>query len=130
MESRIVKRRLTCVLFIGLLLLSSPYQTEDVDSALHFVRAALAKGHEIVGIFLYTDGVYSLNSKIKSPGDRNLAEELDELGAMGIPVVGCGVCAKFRGVTKEDTIEHGKLGGLGALDRFLEECDRFITFGG
>ena len=115
---------------LGILLLSGPYQTQDVDSMIHFVETALDRGHEIVGIFLYTDGVYSLNRKIKAPGDRNLAEELDALGARGIPVVGCGVCSKFRGVTKGDSIEHGKLGGLGALDGFLERCDRFITFGG
>ena len=100
---------------IGILLLSSPYQTQDVDSMMHFVEA---------------DGVYNLNTKIKSPGERNLAEMLDAIGARDIPVVGCGVCAKFRGVTKTDTIEHGKLGGLGALDGFLERCDRFVTFGG
>ena len=115
---------------IGILLLSSPYQTQDVDSMMHFVEAALAKGHEIVGIFLYTDGVYNLNAKIKSPGERNLAEMLDAIGSRDIPVVGCGVCAKFRGVTKTETIENGKLGGLGALDGYLERCDRFVTFGG
>jgi tRNA 2-thiouridine synthesizing protein D len=115
---------------IGVLLLAGPYQTQDVDSMIHFVEAALDRGHEIVGIFLYTDGVYNLNSKIKAPGDRNLAEELDAIGARGVPVVGCGVCAKFRGVTKDVSIEHGKLGGLGALDGYLERCERFITFGG
>ena len=115
---------------LGVLLLSSPYQTQDVDSMIHFVETALKKGHEIVGIFLYTDGIYSLNAKIKAPGDRNLAEELDALGTRGVPIVGCGVCCKFRGVTKHDSIEHGKLGGLGALDGYLERCDRFITFGG
>ena len=115
---------------IGVLLLSGPYQTQDVDSMLHFVGAALDKGQEIVGIFLYTDGVYNINGKIKAPGDRNLAEELDAIGARGIPVIGCGVCAKFRGMVKGDNIEHGKLGGLGALDGLLDNCDRFVTFGG
>jgi sulfur relay (sulfurtransferase) complex TusBCD TusD component (DsrE family) len=81
-------------------------------------------------VFLYTDGIYSLNAGIKSPGDRNLAEELDAIGARGIPVVGCGVCCKFRGVTKAHTIEHGKLGGLGALDGYIDQADRFVTFGG
>jgi tRNA 2-thiouridine synthesizing protein D len=115
---------------IGVLLLSGPYQTQDVDSMIHFVEAAMAKGHEIVGIFLYTDGVYNLNAKIKAPGDRNLAQELDAIGARDVPVVGCGVCCKFRGITKADTIEHGKLGGLGALDGYLELADRLVTFGG
>ena len=93
-------------------------------------KSPVILGHEIVGIFLYTDGVYNMNAKIKAPGDRNLAEELDAIGARDIPVVGCGVCAKFRGITKADTIEHGKLGGLGALDGYLDRCDRFVTFGG
>ncbi len=115
---------------IGVLFLSGPYQTQDADSMLHFVGAALDMGHEIVGVFLYTDGVYNINGKIKTPGDRNLAEELDAIGARGVPIVACGVCAKSRGLVKVDTIEHGKLGGLGALDGYLERCDRFITFGG
>ncbi|NLF02679.1 MAG: sulfurtransferase TusD, partial [Anaerolineales bacterium] len=42
---------------IGILVLEGPYQHEAADSAYHFAQAALARGHEISGIFLYTDGV-------------------------------------------------------------------------
>jgi sulfur relay (sulfurtransferase) complex TusBCD TusD component (DsrE family) len=48
---------------LGVLLLSSPYQTEDVDSCIHFVEKALEKGHEVVGIFLLAEGLYNLDRK-------------------------------------------------------------------
>ena len=52
---------------IGILVLEGPYQHQAVDSAYHFTRAALARGHEIVGIFLFTDGVNSANRYIIDP---------------------------------------------------------------
>ena len=36
---------------IGVMVLEGPYQHQAVDSAYHFIKAALAKGHEIVGVF-------------------------------------------------------------------------------
>ena len=50
---------------IGVLVLEGPYQHQAADSAYHFTKAALARGHEIVGIFLYTDGVNNGNRFIK-----------------------------------------------------------------
>ena len=114
---------------LGVLLLDSPYQTQDVDSCIHFVEAALRKGHEVVGVFLLMDGLYALNSKIMAPGDRNLAEEMEAL-ASRVRVVGCGTCARFRGVVKADLIKGASLGGLGDLVEIVEASDRFVTFGG
>ena len=42
---------------IGILVLEGPYQHQAADSAYHFAKAALARGHEIAGIFLYTGGL-------------------------------------------------------------------------
>ena len=114
---------------IGVLVLEVPYQHQAADSAYHFVQAALARGHEISGIFLYTDGVNNANGYIKPPGERNIGERFSELAAQGINVVACTACARFRGFRRDMVAENVKLGGLGALAEYLRVADRFITFG-
>ena len=93
------------------------------------VEAALARGHEIVGIFLYTDGVNNANQFIKPPGERNIAQRFDELGEQGIEIVACTACAKFRGLRPNLKVEHVRLSGLGSLSEYLRAADRFVTFG-
>ncbi len=114
---------------IGVLVLTGPYQHQAADTAYHFARAALARGHEILGIFLYTDGVNLANKSITAPGHRNLARMFSELGE-GARVVACGTCARFRGLTKDQLSPNTTLGGLGALMGILQDCDRFLVFGG
>ncbi len=82
----------------GVMVLEGPYQHQAVDSAYHFIKAALKRGHEIVGIFLYTDGVNNINKFISPPGERNISERMEELGKMGIDIVACTACSKFRGM--------------------------------
>lgn len=114
---------------IGILLLSGPYQHQGADSAYHFAKAAIARGHEILGIFLYTDAVNVANKNISAPGHRNIAQMFSELGAR-TKVVACGTCAKFRGLTKDSLSTGTALGGIGALVTMLQDCDRFLVFGG
>ena len=73
---------------IGVLVLEGPYQHQAVDSAYHFIKAAQARGHEIVGVFLYTDGVNNANKFIKPPGERNISRRLDDLGFQFSAVTG------------------------------------------
>jgi len=114
---------------IGVMILEGPYQHQAADSAYHFVQAALAVGHEISGIFLYTDGVNNANGFIKPPGERNIAERFSALAAQGIPVVACTACARFRGFRPDMVASGIKLSGLGALSDYLKQADRFVTFG-
>jgi tRNA 2-thiouridine synthesizing protein D len=114
---------------IGVMVLEGPYQHQAADSAYNFVQAALARGHEIVGIFLYTDGVNNVNQFIKPPGERNIAQRFEELGEQGIEIVACTACAKFRGLRPNLKVEHVRLSGLGSLSEYLRAADRFVTFG-
>ena len=114
---------------IGVMVLEGPYQHQAADSAYKFVQAALARGHEIVGVFLYTDGVNNANQFIKPPGERNIAQRFNELGEQGIEIVACTACAKFRGMRPNLKVEHVRLSGLGSLSEYLREADRFVTFG-
>ena len=114
---------------IGVLLLEGPYQHQAADSAYHFIKAALARGHEISGIFLYTDGVNNANGYIKPPGERNIAERFSELAARGIDMVACTACARFLGFRRDMVAENVRLGGLRTLVDYLRESDRFVTVG-
>jgi tRNA 2-thiouridine synthesizing protein D len=114
---------------IGVMVLDGPYQHEAADSAYHFVMAARARGHEIVGIFLFADGVNNANQFINPPGERNIGRRFEELGAQGIDIVACTACAKFRGLKPSIKVEHARLSGLGTLAEYLRKADRFVTFG-
>ena len=114
---------------IGVMVLEGPYQHQSADSAYQFVKAALARGHEIVGVFLYTDAVNNANRFIKPPGERNIAQMWDELGAQGTNIVACTACAKFRGMTRDLKVDHVRLSGLGSLAEYMQAADRFVTFG-
>jgi tRNA 2-thiouridine synthesizing protein D len=113
----------------GVMILEGPYQHQVVDSAYLFIKAALARGHEIVGIFLYTDGVNNINKFINPPGERNISKRLSELGASGIDIVACTACAKFRGMRPDLAVENVRQSGLGSLAEFVRAADRFISFG-
>ena len=114
---------------IGVMILEGPYQHQAVDSAFHFIKAAIAREHEIVGIFLYTDGVNNINKFINPPGERNISQRLAELGKSGIGIVACTACAKFRGMRPDLAVENVRQSGLGSLAEYLRAADRFITFG-
>jgi tRNA 2-thiouridine synthesizing protein D len=114
---------------IGVLVLDGPYQHQAADSAYHFIKAALARGHEITGVFLYTDGVNNASRYIKPPGERNIAQRWDELGAQGVDIVACTACAKFRGLAPNLKVDHVRLSGLGSLVEFIQAADRVVTFG-
>lgn len=114
---------------ISVLALEGPYQHQAIDSAYHFIQAARKRGHEIVGLFLFTDGVNNANKNIRPPGERNLNAMVDELGEQGIDVVACSACARFRGMGRDLVSEHIRASGLGALADFINQADRFVTFG-
>ena len=114
---------------IGVMVLEGPYQHQAVDSAINFTHAALARGHEIVGIFLYTDGVNNINKYINPPGERNISKALDDLGKQGIDIVACTACSKFRGMRPDLKVENVRQSGLGSLAEYLRAADRFVTFG-
>ena len=114
---------------IGVMVLDGPYQHQAADSAYNFVLAARGRGHEIVGIFLFADGVNNANQFINPPGERNIGQRFEELGRQGIPIVACTACAKFRGLKPNVKVEHVQLSGLGSLAEYLKNADRFVTFG-
>lgn len=115
----------------GVLVLESPYQHEAADSAYQFVQAARARGHEIVGVFFYMDGVHIANKYQKPPGERNLSALWTQLcDEGGIDCIVCVAAATWRGLNQEENILPGsRISGLGQLAMIIQNADRVITFG-
>ena len=119
-----------------------PYQHQSSDSALHFTRAALAKGHEIYRIFFYHDGVNN-GTRLATPpsDDRQIQKAWSELAkAHDLDLVLCIAAAQRRGIIDaKEAKRHGfdahnlsdgfRLSGLGQLIEGAIHSDRTIVFG-
>lgn len=125
----------------GLLIMGAPYSSAAPHSALRFANAVLNKGHRIVGIFFYQDGVHNASSLMTPPQDelnmRAAWIELHQQHNVALDV--CIAAALRRGVMSESEAKrHGlvnfnieapfELTGLGQLLDLQQRCDRLITF--
>ncbi len=116
---------------IAFLVMTSPYTFQNSDTVIHLAKAAIKAGHEVTGIYLYTDGVFNVVKDIKPSDDRdrNISELFKELVEAGIPVVACPICAEYRGTMGQDKIIEGSsFDGLGALSEYVEDSDRILIF--
>jgi tRNA 2-thiouridine synthesizing protein D len=113
-----------------ILIQEGPYNHEASDTAYNFTKAAIAKGHEIRGIFFYNDGVTN-SSKLMDPpqDDRHIGRRWTELGQSGIDIVVCIAAAKRRGIAEENLAPGMRISGLGQLVEMAITSDRLVTFG-
>lgn len=117
---------------LAIYITSGPYSLQNSDTVYLLAKAALDKGHEVIGIYEQVDGVYNLNKNITPLGekDRNIAKQLEELAKLGVKIMGCPVCASYRGVQSQDLLVEGATyEGLGAVADLVLECDRFVSIG-
>lgn len=114
----------------GVLVQEGPYQHESSDSAYQFVNAALEKGHEIVGVFFYHDGVIN-STKLTDPqqDDRNVVKRWSGLAEKGVDLIVCIAAAKRRGINDDVLAPGFRISGLGQLTEMAINADRFVTFG-
>ncbi len=116
---------------IGILVNEGPFTHQASDSAYHFTKAALEKGHQVLRVFFYYDGVNNAN-KLSAPqaDDRNLVNLWSELaGEHGVDLVVCVAAALRRGI-KEDILADGfRISGLGQLIELGMAADRTVVFG-
>lgn len=116
---------------IAVQIIEGPYNNQAADSAYHFITSAIEKGHNIVGIFFYHNGVINLSDMADPPqDDRNIQKRWGDLGKeKGIDIVACIAASKRRGI-REDHISDGtRISGLGQLADMTIEADRLVTFG-
>jgi tRNA 2-thiouridine synthesizing protein D len=119
-----------------------PYQHQATDSAYHFAKAALEKGHEISRVFLYHDGVNN-STRITTPpqDDRHIVNRWAELAeAHNLDMVVCVAAAQRRGIVDDGEAERNgkdatnihpafRISGLGQLIEAAIESDRLMVFG-
>ena len=119
-----------------------PYQHQASDSAYHFARAALGKGHEIYRVFFYHDGVNN-GTRLTTPprDDRDITKRWSALAEEhDLDLVVCVAAAQRRGIVDEDEMKrHGMdanniapgfhISGLGQLVEAGIQTDRLLVFG-
>lgn len=120
-----------CSMKFAVLILEGPYQHQASDSAYHFTAAALKKGHEITGIFFYSDGVHNATSLMTPPqDDRHISKRwTDLIQEHKIDAIACIAAAKRRGITDSNLAAGPRISGLGQLTELGINADRLITFG-
>lgn len=119
-----------------LLINAAPFTSQGSNTAYQFAKAVLSKGHKLLRIFFYEEGVYNGNSFIKTPQDevsivsvwQQLAEE------HGTELVICVAAAQRRGVLDDSESQSSnlanefKISGLGQLIEAAMTADRFVVF--
>ena len=127
---------------ISVVLNEGPYQHQAADTAYHFTRAALAKGHEIFRVFFYHDGVNN-GTRLTTPpqDDRDIVARWSQLAEEHkLDLVVCIAAAQRRGIVDQSEQErHRKdanniakgfrISGLGQLIEAGIESDRVVVFG-
>ena len=115
----------------GILVNEGPFTHQASDSAYQFAKAAVAKGHEVIRVFFYHDGVNNAN-KLSEPqsDDRNLVKLWSELAEQhDVDLVVCVAAALRRGIKDEILAPGFRISGLGQLIEAGIVSDRLITFG-
>ena len=115
----------------GIVINEGPFTHQASDSAYRFVVAALEKGHRVIRVFFYFDGVNNGN-KLSEPqaDDRDLVKLWGELAAEHkLDLVVCVAAALRRGIKEEILAEGFRISGLGQLIEASMAADRTVVFG-
>ena len=115
----------------GIVVNEGPYTHQASDSAYQFAKAACEKGHRVMRVFFYYDGVNNGN-KLSQPqaDDRNLVKLWGALAAQyKLDLVVCVAAALRRGIGQEVLAEGFRISGLGQLIEVSMAADRTVVFG-
>ena len=127
---------------IGVVVSEGPYTHQAADTAYHFVKASLDKGHEVPRVFFYHDGV-NVSTRLSVPpqDERHIQNNWTALAKEHeIDLVVCIAAAQRRGLLDEnEATRQGKdanniaegfrISGLGQLIEMGIETDRLVMFG-
>jgi len=116
---------------LAILVKQGPHTRQSSASAYRFAQAALERGHRLVRVFFYNDGVYNANRLSEPPGDESdtVAQWSELAGNHGIDLVVCVAAALRRGVAEELLAGGFRIAGLGQLVEAAVEADRTVVFG-
>ena len=115
---------------IAFCVLSAPYTYQNTNTLVKLAHTALDKGHEVVGIFFFADGVFNVNKYIKvEGGSMHIPDELRKLEERGVPLAICSACANYRGITPENKLDGVEIAGVALFSEYFEDADRVVVFG-
>jgi tRNA 2-thiouridine synthesizing protein D len=126
----------------AVLINEGPYTHQASDSAYHFTKAVLEKGHHVLRVFFYHDGVFNATDLASPPrDDRDVIKRWSTLAQQyQLDLVACVAAAQRRGILDNDaalkrSVEHDQLAprfrisGLGQLIEATIQADRVVVFG-
>ena len=115
----------------ALMVSEGPYTHQASDTAYNFASAAIAKGHEVMRVFFYHDGVYNASKLTEPPqDDRHIVNRWAKLAQdHNIDLVVCVAAALRRGIKDENLAPGFRISGLGQLIESGIQSDRYVTFG-
>ena len=116
---------------LGIMVNEGPFTHQASDSAYLFASAAIEKGHQVLRVFFYYDGVNNAN-RLSQPqaDDRNLVKLWGELGKEHkLDLVVCVAAALRRGIKDEILADGFRISGLGQLIEAGIAADRLVVFG-
>jgi tRNA 2-thiouridine synthesizing protein D len=113
---------------IVVLILTSPIQFQNSDTAVKFIEAAVTKGHEVtvlaIGDGVYTDLNKILHSEVPLPS-RGIKELVEK---RKVRFINCSPCIQARGLKPEDFVQGSEVDGTSTIVDMISEADRTITF--
>ena len=114
-----------------LVVCADPYKYEAIDTMLNLGEAILKKGHKILGIFFYGNGVYNINRDINvGSAIRNLPKRLEDfMKKYELNISACSTWINFTGLKGERFIPGVCQDGLGGLAEWMANSDRVVVFG-
>ncbi|MDH5648091.1 MAG: sulfurtransferase complex subunit TusD [Gammaproteobacteria bacterium] len=126
----------------GIMINEGPYTHQASDTAYHFTKAALEKGHEIFRVFFYHDGVNN-STRLTTPpqDDRHIVNRWSALAEKyKLDMVVCVAAAQRRGIADADEAKRNgkdadnlaptfRISGLGQLIEAGIQSDRLVVFG-
>jgi tRNA 2-thiouridine synthesizing protein D len=115
----------------GILVNEGPFTHQASDSAYHFAKAAIEKGHQVMRVFFYFDGVNNAN-KLSEPqsDDRDLVRLWGDLAREHkVDLVVCVAAGLRRGIKPEVLADGFRISGLGQLVELGIAADRLVVFG-
>lgn len=110
---------------------TEPYKYQAIDSLIEIGKAAIRKGHEIIGIFFFGTGVYNLKKEINcGTSIRNIPEKIEKFSNENrIPIAGCSTWISLAGLKEPEFIERATEVGLGDFSEWVIKADKLIAFG-
>lgn len=115
----------------AILVNEGPFNHQASDTALAFAQAVLARGHDLVRVFFYFDGVHNANRLSAPPsGERNPVRGWSRLATEnGVDLVVCIAAGLKRGVREANLAPGFRISGMGQLVEAGLLADRLVTFG-